>query len=407
MITEFEEVVRSQFDYRDPSIVHEVARILREADTDSQNRMLEAVTNKMYNQIRAKADKIDFSSISKSRGDFTKIQNYETLMECCKTIREFIVLQHQPTTSIDTVDIAINNLKTRKQMFQKAFVINSPIATMTYNSMCLGCVYSISFLIATCIEYVKSNDGNNATFTAALNTTALKNTDKHLMFISLAQFNKSCQSGEFDQAMDVAMKQGKMRHEAAELSSTVDVHTDHPTLSAQDYIVPDSDEFETTIPRSIIQDCNDSMYYHNNADREEDHYVSEGVVGYMITRTFIFIAKLLIPLIRNVVYLFYHTRQTISDFYAQQAQLLEMNAYQLQYNTEMDEEQKKKIYDKQMKIAARWRNIARKFDVDYHTAKDAAEKDANEEASKTAYGDDTGYQPQEGPYEPSSDGSIF
>ena len=404
MITEFEEVVRSHFDYNDENVVHEVARILREGDTDSQNRMLEAVTSKMYDQIRSKADKIDFSSISKSRGDFTKIQNYDSLMECCKTIRDFIVGYHQPTTPIDTVDTAIKNLLVRKQMFQKAFVINSPIAVMTYNSIGLGCVYSISFLIATCVEYIK--DPRNASFTVSLNTVALKNTDKHLMFTSLAQFNKSCQSGEFDQAMDVAMKQGKMRHEAAKLDTVATVNTDHPTLSAQDYIVPDGDEFETTIPRSVIQDCNSNEYYHSTTHNEDGSYVSEGMVGYMITRTFIFIAKLLIPLIRNIVYLFYHIRQSISDFYAQQAQLLEMNAYQLQYNTEIDEEQKKKIYDKQMKIAAKWRAIARKFDVDYNSAKAKAEKDSNEEASQMTMSDDSDYQQQDGPYYP-SDGGIF
>lgn len=67
MISEFEEVMREHLDYSDPQNIHVVARILREADTDAQNRMMEAITNKMYALIQQKADKIDFSSISKSR----------------------------------------------------------------------------------------------------------------------------------------------------------------------------------------------------------------------------------------------------------------------------------------------------------------------------------------------------
>ena len=131
------------------------------------------------------------------------------------------------------------------------------------------------------------------------------------------------------------------------------------------------------------------------------------MIGYTVARAFIFIAKLLIPMIRNVVYLFYHTRQKISDYYAQQAQLLEMNAYQLQYNTELDEEEKKKIFDKQMRIAAKWRETARRFDVDYKNAKKQAEDTANSEAQQYSY-DDTGYNDdQSGEYTPSTDGGIF
>jgi len=387
-MTEFEEIMREHLDYNDDRNIHAVARILREADTDSQNRMMEAITNKMYSLIQQKADKIDFSSISRSRGDITKIQNYESLMECCDVIRQFINGYHENLSSIDTVDTAIANIKKRTDMFKKAFVINSPIATMTYNSMTLGCVYSISFLIATCIEFIK--DPKAGSWQMALDKTALAATDKNLMFNSLRDFNTSCSSGDFDMAMDVALKQGKVRKEAADISDMVHVNPDHPVLDDSDY----TDDIE------VFHDADD--------DNEIDYGVQqEGMIGYTVVRAFIFIAKLLIPMIRNVVYLFYHTRQKISDYYAQQAQLLEMNAYQLQYNTELDEEEKKKIFDKQMRIAAKWRETARRFDVDYKNAKKQAEDTANSEAQQYSY-DDTGYNDdQSGEYTPSTDGGIF
>ena len=392
MITEFEQVMREHLDYNDPENIHEVARVLREADTDAQNRMLEAVTSKMYSLIQQKADKIDFSSIAKSRGDFTKIQNYDSLMECCDVIRRFITGYHENLSSIDTVDAAINNIKNRTDMFKRAFVINSPIATMTYNSMSLGCVYSISFLIATCIEYIK--DPKTGSYQAAINKVALRNTDKNLMFNSLRDFNKSCSSGEFDTAMDVAMKQGRARHEAVDLITRVDIAGDHPVLDDSDY----------ADGKTVIHDTDDT----DGIDALGiDSVQQEGVAGYLISRAFIFIAKLLIPMIRNVVYLFYHTKQKISDFYAQQAQLLEMNAYQLQYSTEYDEEEKQKIFNKQMKIVARWKHNAQIFDVDYRSAKKSAEDDASDEAQQYTH-DETGYNDnEEGEYSPSTDGGIF
>lgn len=389
MISEFEELMREHLDYNDPQNVHEVARILREADTDAQNRMMEAVTNKMYALIQQKADKIDFSSISKSRGDITKIQNYESLMECCDVIRQFINGYHENLSSIDTVDTAIANIKKRTDMFKKAFVINSPIITMTYNSMALGCVYSISFLIATCIEFIK--DPKVGSWQMALDKAALAATDKNLMFTSLKDFNTSCSSGDFDTAMAVAIKQGKVRKEAVEISSDMTkVNNDHPILNDYDY----EDDVE------VFHDAED--------DNEIDYGVQqEGMIGYTVSRVFIFIAKLLIPMIRNVVYLFYHSRQKVSDYYAQQAQLLEMNAYQIQYNSELDEEEKKRIFDKQMKIAAKWREMSRRFDVDYKNAKKQAEDTANDEAQQYSH-DDTGYNDNEsGDYTPTTDGGIF
>ncbi len=392
MVTDFEMVVREHLDYNDPENVRIVARIVREADTNAENRMLEAVTKKLYDHIQAKADKIDFSSIAKSRGDITKIQNYESLVDCAATIREFMVQYRAPLNSIDAIDGALANLRSRKAMFMKAFAVGSPIGTMTYNSMGLGIVYAISFMIATCVEYIKDPRTNG--FTVAINNVAVRNTDKHLMFNSLRDFNKSCLSGEFDQAMGVALKQARVRREAADLNISADLATD-TSMDPSAYYTTD-----TTVLHDEGDDKDDRMDW-------DVHQESIALVGYIVVRAFIFIAKLLIPLIRNVVYLWYHTKQTISDFFAQQAQLLEMNAYQLQYNNQLDEEEKKRIFEKQMAIAQRWKMYARKFDVDYNSASRAAEADAAADDAESSSSEDSGYNDNdEGEYYP-SDGGIF
>jgi hypothetical protein len=188
--------------------------------------------------------------------------------------------------------------------------------------------------------------------------------------------------------MNVALKQGRLRHEAADLNISADIATDTSM---------DPDSYYTA----------DTTVLHDEGEDPEEIEESLALAGYIIVRAFIFFAKLLIPLIRNIVYMWYHTKQQISDFFAQQAQLLEMNAYQLQYNNQLDEEEKKRIFEKQMAIAQRWKMYARKFDVDYNSASRAAEADAAADDAESSSSEDSGYNDNdEGEYYP-SDGGIF
>ncbi len=94
----------------------------------------------------------------------------------------------------------------------------------------------------------------------------------------------------------------------------------------------------------------------------------------VIGRVFYFFAKLLIPAIRYIVYWYYSKRQQKSDYYTTQATLIEMNAMQLQYNSTIDIDKRREIFNKQMKIAERYRSRANKYNVDYTVAKKNAEK---------------------------------
>ena len=59
--------------------------------------------------------------------------------------------------------------------------------------------------------------------------------------------------------------------------------------------------------------------------------------------------------------------------------MLEMNAYRLQQNNNIDEDRKNKAYEKQMKIASKFRGIANKFAIDDSVAtKKAKEMEASE-----------------------------
>lgn len=378
MVYDFNQIMREYMDYSNMDTVHAIAEA-----SSNQNQMIVALTSKLYDMITAKADKVDFSTISRSRGDITKIEKYDQLVECIDVIRNIVVAYKEDTHPVDVVSMALDNLKSRTNMFKRAFVIGSPVPIMTYNNIGMAVVYSVSFLISTCIEYIKEPGAE--TFRMALDTVAYNKTDSNLLFSNLESFNESCKSGDFDKAMEVVLNQSKVKRESAE----IEVKPDSPFLT----------------PEQI----QNGVVVHDDKDDCGDQTVQEGLgtaltigaVGYGISRGLLFLVKQLIPVLRNITYFWFSSKQKFSDYWAAQADLLEMNAYQLQYNNTMDLDRKKKIIDKQLKIAAKWRTRANKWSVDYTTSKKNAENMSNVEAKKFA-ASDINYNSNEPTIDPSN-----
>ena len=337
--TEFEVLMRQYMNYSDRTTVRAIA----EASVENQSQILTALTSKLYNLIVAKADKIDYSTIAKSKGDITKVQNYDQLVECIDIIRKIVVEYKESTVSVDTVITAMENIKKRTADFKKAFSIGSPIPKMMYNNIVLAIVNSVSFMIATCIEYVKSPNANS--FDMALDAVAYRQTMNHLLFASLADFNQGCMSAEFDNALKVCLAK-RIAMEATLLEDDDDDEEDD-----KPFFTPEEIENGKEV---VIHDVKEKS-------------MNESMLGDFLSSTargLAFILKCFIPIIRTIVYYVYHTRQSINDYFTVQAQMLEMNAYKLQQNSNGDDERMKKAYEKQMKIASKFRNIANKFAIE-------------------------------------------
>lgn len=366
----FENVMREYMDYSDSDTLHSIAEA-----SDNQNQMLVALTSKLYDLIVEKADKVDFSTISRSRGDIAKIEKYDQLTECINVMRNIVTAYKENTYPLDVITTAIENLKSRSNMFKKAFVINSPVPVMAYNNIGLAIVYSVSFLISTCIEYIKEPGAE--TFMMALDTIAYNKTDSNLLFNSLESFNEACKSGEFDKSMQVVMNQTKIKRESAE----VEVKPDNPFLS------PEQIENDNVIVHDNDDQCCGSKEVQSESITGLAIAASIPTIGFVISRAIAFIAKWFVPTMRNLSYFWYSSKQKVSDYWAVQADLLEMNAYQLQYNSTFDVDDKKRIIDKQLKVAAKWKARSNKWSVDYTVTKKNAEKMASSEAKKFVVSD--------------------
>lgn len=363
ILNEMNSIFREHMNYNDSDTVKAIA------EASDQNQLLTALTSKLYDKIVEKADKIDFSTVSRSRGDITKIENYNSLMECIDIIRNIVVQYKENVYPVDVISNAVENIKSRTDIFKKAFVINAPLPIMIYNSIVTAIVTSVSFLIATCIEYVKSPQAES--FQIALDAVAYHKTFENLLFENLDKFNEACKNNDMDSTLKFCIDKSRIKHESAD----VEIKHDDPFMS-------DDDINSTEEDKVVIHDKKENL--------------NEGVfsnISYNVSRVLLFIAKYLINIIRSLVYYYYASRQKISDFYTTQAELLEMNACQLQYNNTIDVDRRRKIYDKQMKIADKFRNKANKFNVDYTSSRKIANDIANKEAREYTIKDLDNYNP--------------
>lgn len=295
---------------------------LQEAE---KQKVLTSLTAKLYDKIVDKVDDIDFGTIPQSRGDITKIENYDQMRECLDLIRDIVRQYGQSTRPLDVIYDAINNMTVLKQQFQMAYNLNIELPIVIYNTIALSIVSGISYMITGCIEYVKTPDG---TFEVTLDKIAYRNSEKNLLYKNLGDFNKCCATGEM---------------------------------------------------KRVIDECN-----HKNVKRLTGAEV--GMIVFSIS-TLIALMKNIIPFLQNLVYFFFHARQTISDYFAVQADLLQMNAANVIYRDTVGKD-KEKIAAKQMKIADRFRKVSNFFSVQYRKGEYNGSKNAKEDNSYRYTNDD-------------------
>lgn len=294
---------------------HETRRTLLSLNEADQNKVLLGLTGRLYEIISDKSTEVDFGDIPKTKGVVRQLKDYDKLTETLGLLESICREFKQDTRgNVDVINTALANLASREDMFTKAFKLNIEMPIMMYNTIYLSIISATSLMVSTCIEYIKAP--LEETYQIALDKTALAKTQQGLLFDNLKKFNESCRKGDFDKAMDMVIKQNVK----------------------------------------------------NFSGIDDVLLLGSGLA--LITLVFN-----IIPILRELIYFFYYTRVRVSDFFDIQADLLAMNAQNLEYNSTKTAVEKKQIRDKQMKIADMFRKIANTVAVDAKQAEVKATKE--------------------------------
>ena len=309
---DFDAIVSENMDLQDSVTLNTICSI-NEADRAA---VLTSLTSKLYDNIVDKVDDIDFGSIATSRGDITKIENYERLLDCIELMRSIVKEYHQDTEPIDVVSDAIANVRERTRLWEKCYAMNLEMPIILYQSIVMACVSSISLLISTSIEFIKNTD--DGTYTAALDKVAYNKTNVNLLYNNLKKFNTACNTKQIDEVVNQVI-----------------------SMNAKQF--------------------------------------TGGIVTILGGgAAMVAIISLVVPMLRELVFFFYNAKQSVSDFFAVQADLLEVNANNVQYKSEIPDEKKSKIADRQNKIAGKFRNVSNAFAIKMKKA----QKDADDSITK-------------------------
>lgn len=282
------------------------------------NSTLTNLTSKLYDQIVKRAHNIDYGEIPKTKGDIAKLSNYEDLMDTLGIIKGIVKEYKQDSKPVDDISVAISNIAGRKDMFERAFRYDCELPILTYNNLVMAIVAGVSFMITSCIEFIKAP--RDESFTIQLDKVAYNKSKDALLYSSLSKFNKSCESGDFDKAMN--------------------------------YILDKKIRKFTGI-----------------------------TIGAGIVATVIILVNI-VPLLRELTYFFFYIKNNISDFFAVQSDLLTMNAYNVRNNRAIDDDKKNDIVEKQLAIASRFKEISNKFAIDKKKAEVEATRDIEKSSKK-------------------------
>lgn len=302
----------------------ETRKVMLNINEADQNQVLSALTSRLYDHIVDRVDDIDFGDIPNTKGDITKLDSYQKLVDCVSIMRQLLEEYKQDVKPIGIIEKAIQNIGARKELFEKAFRYQVELPMITYSTIVLSIISSTSFLVSTCIEFIKIPSQDE--FNVILDKVALTKSKSNLLFHNLEKFNTACDKGQIDNCLETIIKNNM-----------------------------------------------------KNLTGVEVGFVVGGVAmaGLLLN---------IIPILRELIFFFYYSRTRVSDYFDIQADLLQMNAYNLQNNETMKKSERDKIVKKQLKIVDLFRKISNKIAINTKECEVKATKDivqSNKEKART------------------------
>lgn len=320
---EFTRAMNEYFDITDT----ETRKVLLAVNENDQNKVLVSLTSKLYDNVVDKVDDIDFGEIELTKGDIEKLPNFNTLRECLSNMNKLLIEFKQDTKPVDSISECIANMIESKSIWTKAYAVNAELPMVTYNTITLAIIEATAYMVSMCVEFVKSPSQD--TMQIMIDKSALTKSKGHMLFKNIESFNEAYRKGQVEKAMM--------------------------------HVIDQSAGKKNLMGFGI--------------------YTGIGVGAAVVGITGLLFC--IIPIIRELIFLFYYSRVRVSDFFEVQANLLQISAYNVENNRlDLTKEERKQIAAKQMKAADKFRRISRSVAVELSGAENKASKDIKAEDSK-------------------------
>ncbi|MDD3122014.1 MAG: hypothetical protein PHC62_00695 [Candidatus Izemoplasmatales bacterium] len=308
-------IIKEYFDITDKR-TRETLLSVNEAD---QTQILASLASKLYKSIMANVTDIDYGKIPASKGDITQIPNYQEMIECLETVGNIISNYNETPESVNTIQEAIENIKDSKRIWEKAFGTKCEIPMVFYSTIVLAIISSTSLIISTSVDFV--NDPGNKSYKETLDKNRLHKSKESLLLKNLRDFNKAYKKKEVEKTMTSLLKAQKAVHE----------------------------EGVVEIFKMVIG-------------------------GVVLTLTMVKMILLIFPILHELTSMFYGMKQSISDYFYYQSNVVALNAEKAKMDMTKTPEEREKIYKKQVKTAEKLRKLSNTFAIKFKKGETVANK---------------------------------
>ena len=128
---DFDEFIYENFDLEDQT-TRMVLFAMNEAE---QDRVMLSMTSRLYDSIIDKVDDIDFGEIPSTRGDITKLSNYNKLKECMSLMKDMLKHFKEADKPVDILVEAISNIESRTNLWKRCYNLDIEFGMIIYNTL--------------------------------------------------------------------------------------------------------------------------------------------------------------------------------------------------------------------------------------------------------------------------------
>lgn len=336
-------------------------------DEAEREGVLNSLALRFYTDIMNKVDDIDFGTIPESKGDITLVENYNEMMNCLSTLRGILTEFKQKTTQLDEIELAITNIANNRKLFEKAFRVKADIPVITYCTMVYAVVCSVSLMMTSSVDFIKSPTQDN--FTISFDRAGYAKTANSMMYKNLVKFNNSVKKGEFASSMEYLINgtmTKKISENAEEMGDVLDEgFIDGLTSVAKAFgvgasVIPSKDWTWNAkeLGNGLVNLLNPKNVA-KGVKSAASKVMQNGPVFYTVA---IIVGVIgLLWLVRWLIYKYFHTRVKLADYFEAQADIMQMNAYIIENNNAEGDENKAMVAKKQRKLSEKWRSLSNFF----------------------------------------------
>lgn len=369
-----------------------------------QKNAIIILASKLYKMITNKLEDTDYREIELSKGDVKRMKQYKQTIECIDVL--FDIAQESGTgiEEVATIKKAMDNVEMLKPIFTSGFKENIDLIKYFYDTIVLGIITDIGFMTTVCVEFIKNP---NSTVSLEITNLQTYKTKFYMVHTELEKFNAAVEKGQIEKAFKalIVNKAKGIKYEAADIDPFMENKFADTLRGIRGRTLNTFGNARRELRNvSFGKKTGDAIGNIGRGTGDAIGSIGRGigrgiggiaggvaagavVAGILtvaaIAGVLVLIVAVILPILRDLAYLFFAFRTRISDWFSLQHDLLEANSARLKSLKNDNGHNYKEASKAQEKWAARMQAISDKIAINYVPAEKSAIKQIKKDSKVT------------------------